>query len=417
LGIRRLQLLKAREVVVTGIGLLLPNCDDPDAFWLHLKSGTSQLAVLPDPSDPAQMVVAGRMGRSDADRHLAEVPEQHLQYYSREVRFYLASVLLARNDAGLKNGRVSGKRTGVYDGSSRGAVEFWDQRVRMESERPARDLYCRKDILNAINGQTVGIAAALFGTTGPALALGGSCAAGLIAVAQACRDIEADRADVAFASGHDFALTPGLFAAYGEAGLLRRTPDTSNGEGLLAFSEGAVTLVLEEREFALARGARILARITGHGYCNEGKNPFTVDPTGQSQAELIGSVIRSAGVEVGDVDLVVGHGNGLRDSDMAEKRYMRILFGDQADSTPLISTKLVFGHTLGASGLVNLAACALMLHHGYVLPSNGTGTFPTGKSGSAGRHDPDVSKGVAFTCGMGGLISACLLEREEPTQQ
>lgn len=409
-----------REVVVTGIGLLLPNCDDPDTFWQYLKSGTSQLAVIPDPSDPTRSVVAGRMGQSDADRHLAEVPEQHLQHYSREVRFYLASVLQARDDAGLKNGRVTGERTGIYDGSSRGAVEFWDQRVRVEAERPARDLYSRKDILNAINGQTVGIAAALFGTTGPALALGGSCAAGLIATAQACRDIEADRVDVAFTTGHDFALTPGLFAAYGEAGLLRRATDASDSEGLLAFSEGAVTLALEEREFALARGARILARITGHGYCNEGKNPFTVDPTGRSQARLIGSVLRSAGIETSDVDFVVGHGNGLRDSDMAEKRYMRILFGDQADNTPFISTKQVFGHTLGASGVVNLAAVALMLHHGHVLPSNGTGTLhaqPSGEDGNADRGSPDVSRGVAFTCGMGGLISACLLEREEPTQR
>lgn len=409
--------MKRREAVVTGIGLLLPNCSNPDVFWRHLKSGTSQLAVVPDPSDQAQMVLAGRMGRSDADRYLAEVPGQHLRYYSREVRFYLASVLLARNDAGLEIEPVSEERVGIYDGSSRGAVEFWDQRVRMEAEHPAKDLYCRKDILNAINGQTVGIAAALFGTTGPALALGGSCAAGLIAVAQACRDIEADRVDAAFATGHDFALTPGLFAAYGEAGLLRREAGASDGDGLLAFSEGAVTLVLEEREFALARGAQILARIAGHAHCNEGKNPFTVDPTGQSQARLIGSVLRGAGIEAADVDFVVGHGNGLRDSDMAERNYMSILFGAQADNTPLISTKPVFGHTLGASGLVNLAACALMLHHGYVLPSYGTGTFhtqPSGENGSAGRDDPDLSRGVAFTCGMGGLICACLLEREVP---
>ena len=408
-----------RKVVVTGIGLLLPNCDDPDTFWQYLKPGTSQLAVIPDPSDPARCVLAGRMGQSDADRHLAEVPEQHLQHYSREVRFYLASVLQARDDAGLKNGRVTGERTGVYDGSSRGAVEFWDQMVRVEAERPAKDLYCRKDILNAINGQTVGIAAALFGTTGPALAVGGSCAAGLIATAQACRDIEADRVDVAFATGHDFALTPGLFAAYGEAGLLRRAANASDDEGSLAFSEGAVTLVLEEREFALARGARILARITGHGHCNEGKNPFTIDPTGQSQAKLIGSVIRSAGVGVGDVDFVVGHGNGLRDSDMAERSYMRILFGDRADNTPFISTKPVFGHTLGASGLVSLAAGALMLHRGSILPSYNAGAshVPSPRQGGGANRDaPDVAKGIVFACGMGGLICACLLEREGPSQ-
>ena len=75
---------------------------------------------------------------------------------------------------------------------------------------------------------------------------------------------------------------------------------------------------------------------------------------------------------------------------MSEKRYVRILFGDEAHNTPFISTKSVFGHTLGASGLVRVAAVALVLHHGYILPSNGAGTFHarlSGGSGSAGRGD------------------------------
>jgi len=406
-----------RDVVVTGIGVLLPGAAGPGEFWEHLESGTSQLATIPDPADPDRTVIAGRVSRHAEDPLLSEVPGAHLEHYSREVRCYLASVLQARDRAGLANGEVSGDRVGIYDGSSRGAVEFWDGKIRNENGGVADGLYSRKDILNAINGQTVGIAAALFKTTGPALAVGGSCAAGLIATTHACRDIEDDRVDIAFATGHDFALTPALFAMYGEAKLLRRDAATkvqSGGEGSLAFSEGAVTVVLENRESALSRGAGILARVAGHGYCNEGKNPFTVDITGESQARLMNAVLEGAGVPTDEVHFVIGHGNGLTNCDRSERDYMRLLFGDRADEVRFVSTKPVYGHTLGGSGSVNLAAAAMMVRLRQPLPAYDwmdpqiDASAPVG----AGRSG-EVDRGIVFTCGMGGLMAACLLERDQ----
>jgi len=105
---------------------------------------------------------------------------------------------------------------------------------------------------------------------------------------------------------------------------------------------------------------------------------------------------------------------------MAERKYMRLLFGDRADKIPFISTKPVFGHTLGGSGPVNLAAGALMLHRGSVLPSYNASAshVPSPEQGDdPKRTDPDVANGVVFACGMGGLMGACLLQREEPTQR
>ena len=282
-----------RQVVITGIGPLLPNCDGRDVFWKHLKAGDRQLTVISDPSDPERTVSVGRIGGFDPDKYLAEVPKRHLAGYSRELRFYLASLLLARDDARLDIDRVPGDRVGLYDGSSRGSVEFWDERIRLEADRSARDVYSRKDILNAINGQTVGIGAALFGVTGPTLAFAGSCTAGMIAAGQAYRDVADGQVDVAFATGHDNPLTPALFAMYCEAGLIgprsvdpESATQTSGEDTGLAFSEGAITLVLEEGESARARGARVLGRIRGYRNGNEGGNPFTVDPTGECQARL-----------------------------------------------------------------------------------------------------------------------------------
>jgi len=87
---------------------------------------------------------------------------------------------------------------------------------------------------------------------------------------------------------------------------------------------------------------------------------------------------------------------------------------------PFISTKTVFGHALGASGPVNLAAGALMVHRGDVLPSFGT-VAPRAahqtEDADASRGTPHVARGIVFACGMGGLMCACLLEREEPARQ
>ena len=154
---------------------------------------------------------------------------------------------------------------------------------------------------------------------------------------------------------------------YGEAGLLRTESANRGGaahaqrsDSGLAFSEGAVTVVLEDRTFARDRGARVLARMSGYRHANEGKNPFKVDPTGQSQARLLHRLLDSAGAQPADVGFVVGHGNELSDCDQSERNYMQRVFGELTGGVPLISTKPVFGHVLGGAGSVNLAAAALM---------------------------------------------------------
>ena len=121
------------EVVITGIGPLLPNCDDRDVFWEHLKAGKSQLSTVPDPAEPSRSVPVGRIQNFDPDRYFADMPERHVSWYSRELQIYLASLFVARADSHFDIERVTGERVGIYDGSSRGSVEFWDQRIRQET--------------------------------------------------------------------------------------------------------------------------------------------------------------------------------------------------------------------------------------------------------------------------------------------
>src|SRR5206468_5384611 len=136
-----------------------------------------------------------------------------------------------------------------------------------------------------------------------------------------------------------------------------------------AFGEGAITLVLEDRAHAEARGAHIIAAITGYHYANCGEHPTAVDTTGELPAELLANLLDSARADVQRVSFVVGHCNGVPMSDLSEIAMMRKLFGERTRSIPLVSTKPIYGHLLGASSALNVAAAALMLSEGQVIPT------------------------------------------------
>src|SRR5262249_36241802 len=110
------------------------------------------------------------------------------------------------------------------------------------------------------------------------------------------------------------------------------------GNSANACGEGAVTLVLETRDHAEARGASMLATITGYRYGNGGDHPTDVHFTGARPAQLIADVLEEGEMSAADLDFVVGHGNGVQVSDLSELNYMKRVFGQRTRDVPLIST-------------------------------------------------------------------------------
>src|SRR5215510_850980 len=110
----------ANEVVITGIGVILPNCDSREQLWKHLRDGESQLRLHPNPADESDTRAMGRVTEFNPGQYLHEFPERFYTRYARETQFYLASVLLARKDAALSFGSIAADRIGLFDGTSRG---------------------------------------------------------------------------------------------------------------------------------------------------------------------------------------------------------------------------------------------------------------------------------------------------------
>jgi 3-oxoacyl-[acyl-carrier-protein] synthase II len=409
------------DVVITGIGVILPNCDTPEQFWNYLRDGASQLGLEPHPADERDVCAMGRVRAFDPQQYLHEFPERFYRRYSRETQFYLASVLLARDDAALDLGKLDSDRIGLFDGTSRGNFEFWYERIRAERDQLPQELYTRLELALNTPGQAVGLTASLLQIQGPTYTFTGSCSSGAIAVGHAYRELHSGHIDVAFATGHDAALIAPMYHMYQDANLL----STERHDPLRAlrpyvehsanvFGEGAVTLMLETRTHAERRGARILAALGGYKYGNSGEHPTHVDASGTRQARVIMALLNDARMTPEQIDFVVGHGNGVQASDIAEVNYMRRVFGPRTQIVPLISTKPIYGHTLGASGAINVAAAALMVYHRYFIPTinidieqaQGKINFQANRGQAS-----ECNAGIAMSFGLGGQNTALLVQR------
>ncbi|MFD6529563.1 beta-ketoacyl synthase N-terminal-like domain-containing protein [Streptomyces sp. NPDC060184] len=407
-----------RDVLVTGIGVVLPGCDTRDALWRQLSRGSSQLTLEPAPG-PASRHAVGRIRAFDAHRYLGEFPEPYYGRCPRDVQLYLSSLVLAREDAALTGVPLAPDRVGLFDGTSRGSFAAWYARVRSEGQQPARELYTRRELAMDTPGQAVGVGAALLRTEGPALTFTASCSSAPVALGHACREVARGAVDVAFAGGHEAALVPPLHLMYQEAGLCsaeyedpaRAVRPWTGGSGN-AFGEGAVTLVLEAREHAERRGARGLATMRGYAYGNTGRHPTHVDSSADRPARVVRQLLDEAGVQSRGIGFVVGHGNGVAASDASEIRLMRAVFGRRSGEVPLISTKPLYGHTLGAAGALNAAAAVLMLHHGRTVRSPNAPDDPVEYPDiSFGHGDalPSARRnGICLSFGLGGHNSALL---------
>ncbi len=403
------------EVAITGIGAVLPNCEDRSTLWEHLKHGRSQLRF--DQRGNARLPV-GIASQFDPDRHLSDIPPNYYRRYPRQLQLYLASVLLALKDAGLDLGSLRAHRVGIFEGSARPFFEYWYDQIRTEQTRETR--YSKQHLMVGLPGQCGGIAASLLKLRGGVYSLTGACTSGAIATGLGCRELSGGSLDLVLASGHDVPLVDPVFEMYADAGLLsterldaQRAVRPYGGGSANAFGEGAITFVLEPLARTRARGAQPLAIIAGFRHGNIGDHPTGVDSSGARPAELVSELLDSTGHSIDEVDFVVGHGNAVSLSDQAEMRFMQRLFGQRAKTVPLISTKPIYGHTMGASTSLNVAAAALMMHHDYLIPTiNVDPDRPTEVFNQPNVGAPRVSQlGLAMGYGLGGHCTALLLRR------
>ncbi|WP_435120904.1 beta-ketoacyl-[acyl-carrier-protein] synthase family protein [Amycolatopsis thermoflava] len=377
-----------QQVVITGLGFVLPGAESRDDVWRTLRDGVSQIDVLPAELTrdvPAGSVsrVGARVRNFDHSKHVPDLPDAFTKRYSREILMVLSAVEQARRDADLTVGDsvTEPQRVGVIGSSSRGPVEWWSQTARggaLDPENPPIDL--DQAIFASLPGSPATLSAIRLGAQGTVTTLSNACVAGHQSIAFAVQALRAGQADVMILVGHETPFVPEMLRLYSSpsAGVLSRAqgdprqtikPYDRRRDGF-AFGEGAVAMVLETRAHAERRQRQPYAAIGSAVSLNEAGHATRMDLSGRFTADLIGKAATAAGHPAADLDYICGHGTATRYNDLAESRALRLVYGgDRAGWPPLGSIKPVFGHLLGASGLLNCAAVALMVRNQCLVPT------------------------------------------------
>jgi len=410
----------SEPVCVTGIGAILPGASGVGEFWRNLRDGRSRLDFLTrcDPGDtPAR--VAGEVRGFDHTEHLPDLPPTHAAKYSRDILAVMAAVRQARQDAGLDAEAVDPRRVGLVGSCSRGPIGWVEEAANSASGFPDKGA-----MLCSIPGTATTLAAIDSDIQGNVTTLSNACVGGNQAIGVALDTLRADRADAVLVVGYEFPLTSvvlrsfasmgkGVLAAERENPALAMKPYNRHRDGLV-LGEGAVVLCLERASFARRRNARVYAEVLAHAGLCEAANPFSMDLTGARTASVIRDSLEEAGAKPGDVQYYCGHGTGTKYNDLAESKALGMLYDDRRREhwPPLSSNKPIYGHLLGAAGVVNAAATALMLHHGTLAPTiNYTDPDPDCDHDHVGEGSRPVALdlAVSMTFAIGSQTSAVVL--------
>ena len=344
-----------RRVVVTGIGVVSPAGTGLEAFWTGLQTE----AV------PAQ---ERRVEDFDPSPWLSGKQARHLDRFTH---FAVAAAQMALDDAG-GTPALDLTRAGVQLGTGIGGVGTLETQVGVLAARgPGRvSPFTIPMVMPNAGAATVSLR---FGYQGPSETLTTACAAGTHSGAAGARMIADGRCDVVLAGGAESSMTPTTVAAFTVMTALSRSgvsrPFDTGRDGF-CIAEGAAVLVLEEREQALARGARIYGEVLGAASTCDAHHITAPSPGGAGAAACMRLALADAELAAADIRAVNAHGTSTPLNDAAEAAAVTTVFGPGA--VPVSSIKGVTGHGLGAAGALEAASVLLSFIHRQLPPTMGT---------------------------------------------
>ncbi len=364
-----------RRVAVTGLGVVTSLGRQVDLFWDRLVRGESGVRPVTLFDVTGYRVQFGGQVPWEPEREdIADAKE--LRRLDRYSQFAIAAAKDAVADSGITFDREEPYRCGVAIGSGIGGLqEFETQFARMVDKGVDKvsPFFIPKLLLNSASGHV----STLFGIKGPNIAIATACASAANSIGAALRMIQYGDAEVMVTGGTEAALTPIALAGFQNMRALSfrnddpqraSRPFDADRDGFV-LAEGAGVVVLEEWEHARRRGARIYGELKGHGATGDAGHITQPDDAGAGAAEAMAAALRDAAIAPDAVGYINAHGTSTPLGDKAETAAIRHVFGSHARRLALSSTKSQLGHTLGASGGIELAVCALTLTRGVIAPT------------------------------------------------
>lgn len=413
------------RVAITGIGAVVPGGDGAKNFWELLVSGRTATRRITffDPS-PFRSQSAGEC---DFDPVMHGLTAREVRRMDRAAQLAVVAAREAVGDAADPFAGLDPERIAVSIGSAVGAT------TALENEYLVLSDTGRKWVLDVdhatphlydylVPSSIAAEVAWSVGAQGPTTVVSSGCTSGLDAVGHARDLILEGAADVVVTGGSDAPISPLAVACFDAIKATSPRNDdpehasrpfdrTRNG---FVIAEGAAVMILEDADRARRRGAHIYAEITGHATRCNAYHMTGLRPDGREMSRAITAALDEGRTDPTEVDYVNAHGSGTKQNDRHETAAFKHSLGEHAYRTPVSSIKSMIGHSLGAIGAIEIAACALAIEHAVVPPT-----------ANLNEPDPDLDLDyvplvarehrvdVALTVGsgFGGFQSAMVLRR------
>lgn len=367
--------MELKRVVVTGLGALTPIGNNVDELWRSLVAGVSGGGPITR-FDAAKFKcrIAAELKGFDALEHFDRKEMRLLDGYTV---YGLVVVDEALRNAGLTDENIDKSRFGVVWGSGMGGVTSLQDEIIEYATHDRTPRFSPYWVPKVITDICAGQIAIRYGLRGPNYCTVAACASSAAAIGDAFNLIRLGKADAMIAGGSECAVTEVGIGGFGNMRALSTRNDDpqtasrpfdKDRDGFV-LGEGAGTLVLEELEHALARGARIYAEVTGVGLSADAYHITASHPEGLGVIDAMRQAVVESGMALTDVDHINTHGTSTPIGDISEPKAIVGLFGDHAYKMGINSTKSMTGHLLGAAGAVEAIATILTIDNGMIPPT------------------------------------------------
>ncbi|MFM2049881.1 MAG: hypothetical protein RL682_372 [Pseudomonadota bacterium] len=362
--------MSRRRVVVTGLGCISPVGNTVPEAWANVLAGKSGIGKITKFDASAfSCQIAGEVRGFDLESYMTSKEARTMDSF---IHYGIAAAAQAVADSGLPTGEAldyeQATRIGCVIGSGIGGLPLIENtNIEYTARGPRRisPFFVPASIIN----MTAGHVSMRFGFKGPNLAIVTACTTGLHCIGEAGRMIEYGDADVMVAGGSEATVSPlgvGGFASMRALSTRNDDPATASRpwdkdrDGFV-LGEGGGVMVLEEYEYAKARGARIYAELSGFGMSADAGHMTAPNMDGPRRAMV--NAMRNAGINADEVQYLNAHGTSTPLGDLNETNAIKAALGDHAKKLVVNSTKSMTGHLLGGAGGLESVFTVLALYH------------------------------------------------------
>jgi 3-oxoacyl-[acyl-carrier-protein] synthase II len=367
--------MQLKRVVVTGLGALTPIGNNIDQYWTALINGVSGAAPITHfdatkfktrfACEVKNFTVTDFMNRKDARK------------MDKFTQYAMVASDEAIADSGLDLDTINKLRVGVIWGAGIGGLETFQNEVLNFASGDGTPKFNPFFIPKMIADIAPGNISIKNGFMGPNYTTVSACASSANAMIDALNYIRLGHCDVIVTGGSEAAVTIAGMGGFNSMHALSTRNETAETASRpfdaerdgFVLGEGAGAIVLEEYEYAKARGAKIYAEVIGGGMSSDAHHMTAPHPEGIGVIAVMKNCLENSGIQPEDVDHINTHGTSTPLGDVAELKAISEVFGDHAKNININSTKSMTGHLLGAAGAIESIASILAMKHGIVPPT------------------------------------------------